>query len=168
MRTHDKEPDGNWWEYPWYAFVTVFLLMVGAVLFVAGLVVRVIGKMFGTRTYLILSAVLVSLMVIWVCYSYYHKVDLGERTVTIIIEEGASFHSVAGELTAAGVVESPLILKYAARLTKVDRKLTPGRYDFTGQNSCRSVLTKLREADVHRIKVTIPEGSSIWMVAAIW
>jgi UPF0755 protein len=58
-------------------------------------------------------------------------------------------------------------LKYAARWTKVDRKLTPGRYDFSGRNSCRSVLIKLREAGVYRIKVTIPEGASIWKVAAI-
>ncbi len=167
MRTRDKEPGESWWEYPWFAFVTVFLLAVGAVLFVAGLFTWVIRKMTRTKTYLILLAVLFSLSVIWVGYSYYHDVDLGERTVTIIIEEGASFHTVAEELIAAGVVDARFTLKQAARLTKVDRKLTPGRYDFTARNSCRSVLTKLREADVYRIKVTIPEGASIWKVATI-
>lgn len=120
-----------------------------------------------TKIYMILFAVLCSLLVIWTSYSYYHDVDLGKRTVTIIIEEGASFHSVADELISAGVVDSRLVLKYAARWTKVDRKLTPGRYDFTGRNSCSSVLIKLREAGVYRIKVTIPEGASIWKVAAI-
>ena len=166
MRTRDKEPGDSWWEYPWYVFVTVFLLAVGVVLFVAGLFTWVIKTMLRTKTYLIILAVLFCLLVIWASYSYCHDVDLGERTVTIIIDEGASFQSVAGELIAAGVVDSRLALKYAARWTKVDRKLTPGRYDFTGRNSCRSVLTKLREADVYRIKVTIPEGASIWKVAA--
>lgn len=167
MSIHAKEPEESWWEYPWYAIVTVFLLAVGAVLFVAGLFTWVIRKMTRTKTYLILLAVLLGFSAIWTSYLYYHDVDLGERTVTIIIEEGASFRSVAEELIVAGVVDSRLVLRYAARWTNVDRKLTPGRYDFTGQNSCRSVLTRLREADVYRIKVTVPEGAPIWKVAAI-
>lgn len=167
MRTPGNEPGESWREYPWYAFVTVSLLVVGVFLFVAGSFTKVFGKMFRTRAYLILLAVLFVVFVVVIGYSYYHDVDLGERTVTIIIEDGASFHSVAEELIAAGVVDARLVLKYSARLLKVDRKLTPGRYDFTGMNSCRSVLTKLREADVYRIKVTIPEGAPVWKVASI-
>ena len=147
--------------------VTLFLLAVGVLLFVAGVFSWVVRKMFRARAYLILLAVLCVLIGAWVGYSFYHDVELGERTVTIIIEEGASFQSVADELIAAGVIDSRLVFKYAARWKKVDRKLTPGRYDFTGRNSCRSVLTKLGEADVFRIKVTIPEGAPIWKVAAI-
>lgn len=105
--------------------------------------------------------------VAWAGYAYYHRVDLGDRVVPIIIESGASFESVANELLVAGIVESRLTLKHAARWFGIDRKLTPGRYDFTGENSCRSVLKKFREADFVRIKVTVPEGATLWQVAAI-
>ena len=49
----------------------------------------------------------------------------------------------------------------------IDRKLTPGRYDFRGKVSCRSVLDKLEKADFVNIKVTIYEGAAIWAVASI-
>jgi UPF0755 protein len=70
-------------------------------------------------------------------------------------------------LAAQGVVRSELIFKIAARLSSLDRKLTPGRYDFIGENSCRSVLQKLRSADFVKVKVTLPEGSTIWQAASI-
>jgi len=59
------------------------------------------------------------------------------------------------------------MLIYPARILGIDKKLTPGRYDFTGRNSCRSVLDKLGSGNLIKIKVTIPEGAPIWKVASI-
>jgi len=112
----------------------------------------------------------VSLVVILAGYflvSYVSSVDLGDRTVSIIIKAGESFSGVADELLEKGVVRSSLMLRYPARWRGVDTKLTPGRYDFTGKNSCRSVLTKLEQADFAVIRVTIYEGAPIWKVASI-
>ena len=157
----------HWWEYPWYLLVSTFLLLVGLVLFAVNLLVRAFGSMKRIKIYLIELLVIAAATVAGAGYAYYHRVDLGDRVVPIIIESGASFESVANELLVAGVVESRLTLKLAARWFGIDRKLTPGRYDFTGENSCRSVLKKFREADFVRIKVTVPEGATLWQVAAI-
>ncbi|MFQ6009000.1 MAG: endolytic transglycosylase MltG [Candidatus Zixiibacteriota bacterium] len=119
------------------------------------------------RNILILVAVLLALTVVYAWYSYTDAVDLGSRIVSIIIMPGDSFTSVAEKLIAEGVVKSKSTLIVSARLTGVDRKLTPGRYDFWGRNSCRSVLDKLTRADFVRVKVTIPEGTTIWKVASI-
>ncbi len=101
-------------------------------------------------------------------YSLYNsEVDLGERVVTVIIEHGDGFNKVADELLSAGVVDSKLMLKVPARLRGLDKRLTAGRYDFSGENSCRSVLDKLARADFLKIKVTIPEGTTIWGAASI-
>jgi UPF0755 protein len=98
---------------------------------------------------------------------YTETVDLGDRVVTVIIEKGDNLNAIAGQLLDDGVIRSRRLLVYPARLKGIDKKLTPGRYDFTGENSCRSVLTRFEEADFLRIKITIPEGASVWKVASI-
>lgn len=98
---------------------------------------------------------------------YYRSVDLGERIATVIIEPGDSFASVAGELAEKDVVQSGRMIRIAARITGVDRKLVPGRYDFTGKVSAAEVLKRLEEGDFLRIKVTIPEGSTIRKTAGL-
>ena len=167
MSDRADQTNVRWWEYPWYLLVSTFLLLVGLVQFAVSLLARAFGSMKRIKIYLIGLLVVVAATVAWAGYSYYHQVDLGDRVVPIIIESGASFESVANELLFAGVVESRLTMKLAARWFGIDRKLTPGRYDFTGENSCRSVLKKFREADFVRIKVTVPEGATLWQVAAI-
>lgn len=98
---------------------------------------------------------------------YTRDIDLGDRTVTVIVQEGDSFARIAKRLLAEKVVTSRLMLVLPARLRDIDKKLTPGRYDFTGENSCRSVLNRLAEADFLRVKITFPEGLPIWRVAGI-
>lgn len=100
-------------------------------------------------------------------YLYTESVDLGDMRASIIIEPGSSFGTVSSQLMARGIVKSELIFKIAARISGLDKKLTPGRYDFDGENSCRSVLEKLRSADLVKVRVTLPEGSTIWQVASI-
>ena len=117
--------------------------------------------------WLIIPPVLVVALVGWAILTYTGAADLGERTVSVVIKPGDSFGSVVDRLVKRGVVSSRILLKYPARVYGIDRRLTPGRYDFTGENSCRSVLWKLRDADFVRIKVTVPEGSTIWETASI-
>ncbi len=124
-------------------------------------------KISGRITFFILAVALVIALVGWAALSYTRTVDLGERTVSIVIKSGDSFGSVVDSIVKRGIVSSKIMLTYPARVYGIDRRLTPGRYDFTGRNSCGSVLRKLRDADFVRIKVTVPEGSTIWKVASI-
>lgn len=114
----------------------------------------------------ILVAVIV-LMAIYCYRGYYSTVDLGGDVATIIINPGDGFSKVADSLTAKGIADSKFFLKLSAKIRKIDKKLTPGRYDFTGENYCRSILDRFEKADFLRIKVTIPEGSTIWSAAAL-
>lgn len=119
------------------------------------------------RNILIVLTGVLALVILYAWYSYNRTVDLGDHIVSVIIKPGDSFTSVADILLSEGVVESKIMLMYPSRLLGIDRKLTPGRYDFIGRNSCRSVLAKLRRADFVKVRITIPEGLSIWKVASI-
>ncbi len=114
----------------------------------------------------ILMAV-VALALLIAVLTYYLPVNIGGEVVTIIVKPGETFESIAKQLTANGVLTSKFLLKVPAVLYGIDKKLIPGRYDFTGRNSCYSVLKKLRRGEFVRIKITIPEGSSIWETARI-
>jgi len=103
----------------------------------------------------------------YVAYAYLNKVDIGERVVSVIVVPGDNFGRIAAQLVDEGVVNSRLMLKYPARWMEIDKKLVPGRYDFTGENSCRTVLDKLRRGDFLRLRMTIYEGMPIWRVASV-
>ena len=99
--------------------------------------------------------------------TYYFPKNIGDKTVTVIVKQGNSFKSVTGQLVEGGVLSSKVMLKISARIFGVDKRLIPGRYDFTGKNSYSSVLKKLGQGDFVRIKVTIPEGATIWETTAL-
>ena len=100
-------------------------------------------------------------------YLYAYPLDIGDRTVSIIIEPGDSFSRIAAKLTEENVVRSRLALTIPARWRDIDKKLVPGRYDFTGKNSARSILDKFETGDFLKIRLTVYEGAPIWKVASI-
>jgi UPF0755 protein len=166
MNGPDRYRKTRFWEYVVYGLVTVGLTLVGILLFVLKLMLALFSRK-GLLTLGLMVIVTLVSAAVYLGWQYNHQVDLGERTVTLIVEQGDSFGRIAGELVGTGVVDSKVMLKYPARWNGIDRKLTPGRYDFTGKNSCASVLGKFDRADVVKIKVTIPEGTTIWKMAGI-
>jgi UPF0755 protein len=166
MSTPPNKPKYGIWEYIAYIASTAFFLVLGVFFALLVLLRKVFADMSLTR----ITAVLVGIILVIGIFSYSRynsKVDLGQRVVTVIIERGDGFNKVADELLSAGVVDSKLMLKIPARFRGLDKRLTVGRYDFTGENSCRTVLDKLARADFLKIKVTIPEGTTIWGAASI-
>jgi len=167
MNTRTGKPGVGWWEYPASALVSLFLLLIGGLLTLLSTVLWILNSM---RKHKLIPAIVLLVIIAvacWTAWSYYGTVDLGQRVVTIIVNPGDTFGGVVDRLLAEGVVRSRTLMSWPARLRGIDKKLTPGRYDFTGKNSCRSVLGRLQAGDFLRIKVTIPEGAPIWRVASI-
>jgi UPF0755 protein len=165
------EFDLQFWEYPWFVCITIFLLAVGFFLLVFGLVAWIFGRFRRPRLswgIIIASALLAGILTSgYIFYQYTSSNDLGNRVVVVTVESGDSFVSVADRLVKQGVVDTRWTVVYPARLLKIDRKLLPGNYLFTGSNSARSVLDKFARGDVQLTEVTIPEGMPIWKVASV-
>lgn len=100
-------------------------------------------------------------------YLYVSPVDIGERTFSVIIKRGDSFNSVADKFAGEGVVRWRFLLVGIARWMDLDRQLTPGRYDFSGEISTANILARLNAADYMRIKLTFYEGMPVWQVLSI-
>ena len=159
------------WEYLVYVLVTVPLLLVGVVLWLGSLFVRLMNllRKRGSMLKAIVTGVVLFVLVLaaYGLVAYTLPVDLGERTVTVTIKPGDAFATVADSLVAKGAIRSAPVLRYAARWRGLDTKLIPGRYEFTGGYSGRSILDKLERGDVVTVRVTIYEGAQIWKVASI-
>ncbi len=113
------------------------------------------------------AIIFASLVAIFFYRIYTEETDLADKTVTLIIKPGSSFAEITSTLLKEQVISSRIMFKYPAQFKGLDKKLTPGRYDFSGKNSCRSVLERLEKGDFLRIKVTIPEGNMIWETASL-
>lgn len=165
------EFDIPFWEYPWFVCTTIFLLAVGFFLLVFGLVAWIFGRFRQPRLswgIVVASALLAGILSTgYIFYKYTSSNDLGNRVVVVTVESGDSFVSVADLLVKQGVVDSRWAVVYPARLLRIDRKLLPGNYIFTGNNSARSVLDKFARGDVQLTEVTVPEGMPLWKVASI-
>ena len=169
MSTHD--PKYAWWEYLLYGAVTIVFALLG-VLVVVLKSLRIIWRIitWPVRRFLRLVISLtfaVILLAGFMLYWYTRPVDLGTRVVRLVIKQGDDLGIIASHLESEGVIRSRSALAWPAQWTGLDRKLTPGRYDFTGRVSLASVLVRLQTADFVKVKVTVYEGAPVWKVAGI-
>jgi len=85
----------------------------------------------------------------------------------IELRQGGSLSEIASELARDHVIGSPTLFMAAAQLTGDARRLKAGEYDFSSRASMQKVLTAIRDGDVVRRVVTIPEGVTSEAATAI-
>ncbi len=152
-----------------YLFSTLFILAMGALVVLAR-ILKVIGAIlwwpFRRIFRLIITALFLALLIGGAIFYWYTRpVELGARVEKIIIAKGDDFGSVVNKIQTAGLIRARRALMIPAQWIGLDRKLTPGRYDFTGTVSLLSIIHKLESADFERVKITVYEGAPIWRVA---
>ncbi|HEX7388615.1 MAG TPA: endolytic transglycosylase MltG [Acidiphilium sp.] len=75
--------------------------------------------------------------------------------------------AVAHRLDQDGVIRHPLVFEIAAWLTRSQGPVRSGEYRFVAHGSLRSVLHTLRFGKPVQHKVTVPEGVTVYQIAAI-
>ena len=85
--------------------------------------------------------------------------------VRITVPPGASLGSVADSLAARGVIGSKRIFTLQARIRGTDRSIKPGLYEFTPGTPVGTLLDQLSRGDAVRLRVTLPEGGTIFDLA---
>jgi UPF0755 protein len=76
----------------------------------------------------------------------------------VVLRQGASLPEIASALRRARVISSPALFMAAAQITGDARHLKAGEYAFVDRASMQQVLTAIRQGDVVRRLVTVPEG----------
>lgn len=90
-----------------------------------------------------------------------------EETVRVTVPQGASFKQVTDSLAARGVIGNPLWFRVLGRIRGVDRKVGAGVYEFAPGETVDQVLAALASNRVAAQRFTVPEGRSMFEVAAL-
>jgi len=114
-------------------------------------------------------AVVAVVVGLWAIWAYSGPGPAAERggATTVVLRQGASLSEIAASLQRAGVVRSSSVFKAAAQLTGAARELKAGEYAFPSHASMSRVLQKVRNGEVVRRLLSIPEGFTSDMVADV-
>ena len=96
----------------------------------------------------------------WMQYDHFIKSPLNLPPEGLIydLKPGSSVNSLAAELAAAGVIESPLMLRLYARLTDQARGLKAGEYEIPAGTTPGDLLGILSSGKVLQHALTLVEG----------
>lgn len=124
----------------------------------------------GVRRGLLLAgaglAVLATLAVLWLVFNWVGPGPARQDT-TVVLNRGGGVGEIAAELKQAQVVRSPGLFRLIAKLTRADRTLRAGEYDFPAHASLAHVLGMMARGEIVRHWVTVPEGRTSAQVAAL-
>ena len=115
----------------------------------------------------------VGIVLLTLTASVYYLMQLwpGQKTdhdATIFnIPEGASLTLVANELAAVGLIDSPLLFRLYAQLSRSDRRLLAGIYEVPRQQSALELLALFSSGRVQQHSIRLPEGANLRTVMAL-
>ncbi len=169
---HDKKAKIHFYEYPLYWLVTILTFLLAVPI----LIIRFIGYLINSMgsplksVKHLLGFVMIIIIIIglYTTYEIFKTYDIGPKTQSITINENDGFAKVMSELNSKDIIKGGKLFKMAAVTFNIDKSLSPGRYDFTGDVSIYRILKKLKNRDIASIMVTIPEGLTVKKIAGIF
>lgn len=93
--------------------------------------------------------------------------DAASRRIEIKVPPGATLHDVQAMLVEEGLLEHPKVFRWAAYITRKEKKIQSGRYLFRHGESVATILDRLAKGEVSFSRVVIPEGYMITEIAGV-
>jgi len=87
--------------------------------------------------------------------------------VIVDIPEGSSLKKIARILESRGVIRHQMLFTAVARLKETQHRIQSGEYCLHLPLAPRDILDKLIRGDIRLVRVTFPEGSTIFDIARI-
>jgi len=111
---------------------------------------------------ILLFLILIVLAAGTLAYLVFGEVEIPQPGVaTVIVKKGAHTAQIANDLDRQGLLRSKTVFLSLARLGGVDRRIKPGRYDFTDRISTYQILKDLYDQNAVIVKIIFPEGWQI-------
>lgn len=102
----------------------------------------------------------------WFAYSIWGDRSHPGTTQHIIVARGSTFHDIAAQLAAAGIIPSQTTFRLYAKLTHADTTAHAGEFRFEPHQTAAQVLQQLENGGAQVAKwVTIPEGFTAKQIA---
>jgi len=169
---NDNKAKISIYEYPLYWLVTILILLLAIPILVIrfiGFLINSMGSPLKSVKHLLGFVIIVIFIIgLYTTYQIFNSYDIGPQTQSITINENDSFTKVMSELKSKDIIKGGKLFKITAVIFNIDKSLSPGRYDFSGEVSIYKILKKLKNRDIASILVTIPEGLTIKRTAGIF
>ncbi len=88
-----------------------------------------------------------------------------KKPVEVYVKKGMTFSETLQKLQEGGLLRDKNIVLLVGKITRIDRKIKTGLYEFSGPVSPLQIINALISGRVVEFKVTIPEGYNIWQIA---
>ncbi|MEC4685438.1 MAG: endolytic transglycosylase MltG [Nitrospirota bacterium] len=88
-----------------------------------------------------------------------------KKPVEVYVKKGMTFSETVQKLQEGGLLRDKNIVLLVGKITRIDRKIKTGLYEFSGPVSPLQVINALLSGRVVEFKVTIPEGYNVWQIA---
>ncbi len=88
-----------------------------------------------------------------------------KKPVEVYVKKGMTFSETVQRLQEQGLIRDKNIVLLLGRITRIDRKIKTGLYEFSGTVSPLKVINALISGRVVEFDVTIPEGYNIRQIA---
>jgi len=102
----------------------------------------------------------------WVVNDLRHGVEPDGQRVRVTVAPGSAFTTVVDSLAQKNLIERAWTLKFFARATGADKKMSRGTYEFARGTAPLDILRAFVNGDILAVSITIPEGYNMWQVAA--
>jgi len=86
---------------------------------------------------------------------------------SIFVGKGEPFYKVVRQLKDREVVSSPWLFSKVGIVIGLDRRVVPGRYDFSRNASNFGIMRKLWRGDIAYMSLTIPEGTTLRQIQSL-
>lgn len=132
----------------------------------------VFRKTSGTRTSRVLIALLCG-TIAWAIYDISYGIfstDTSvffEKPIWIVIPQGATPNKVSRILSESRLLNRPRLFVYTAKILGLDKHIRAGKFRFDYPASIWKILKIVTRGGSFDVKVTIPEGLTIWHIAGI-
>lgn len=101
----------------------------------------------------------------WFVHWFEYPCHSHQQGMRYYVPEGSSFSKVIYTLAKNDIICHPSLFLAYAKITHFSHKIKIGTYDFSSQDSPKSILQKLIEGKTVTVKVTFPEGLNQYQVA---
>jgi UPF0755 protein len=113
------------------------------------------------RRALLLSLLAAALWVAWHAATRLPLRSPADPAQRLVVPEGASAESIAGQLRALGVIRHPALFQALVLVRGVGARLRAGEYSLDGPLTLDQIVDRLARGEVVRRELTVPEGRNL-------
>jgi len=103
----------------------------------------------------------------WFAVSWYRSPGPLSTPITLVLAKTGGTEAIIQQLADAGIIDRPMLLRLAARLTRADGELKFGEYAFPARLSPEQLLALLRSGKTVVHHLIVPEGLTVAEIASL-